>query len=183
MLRALAVVSIGFAAFVSTVQAADNGVYLGAAVSQASVDVDLGSGPTQIPIDDEDTKFKLIAGFRPLDWLAFEVNYVDFGTIEGTAGGISGEYKLKGIDAFALGLFEIGLVDIYGKAGVIKWDQEVSISNVNIPAFDDDGFDPAYGVGLQVHFGSIGARLEYEMFDIGDADASMISLGLTWTFL
>jgi hypothetical protein len=182
MLRAIAVASIGLAAL-STAQAADNGFYLGAAVSQASIDVDLGAGPAQIPLDDDNTKFKVIAGIRPLDWLAFEVNYVDFGSIEGTAGAISGEYKLKGFDAFALGLFEIGLVDIYGKAGVVRWDQELRISNISIPAFEDDGFDPAYGVGLQLHFGSIGARLEYEMFDIEDVDASLISLGLTWTFL
>ena len=183
MLRASALISIGILATVPIAHAADNGIYIGAAVSQASVDVDLNSGATQLPIDGDNTKFKVIAGVRPLDWLAFEVNYVDFGSIDGASAGVSGDYKLKGFDVFALGLFEIGLVDFYGKAGVIKLDQEASISNVNLPAYDDDGFDPAYGVGLQVHFGSIGARLEYEIFDIEDTDASLISLGVTWTFL
>ena len=185
MVRAVALLSIGIAAAaaLSPAHAADNGVYLGAAISQASVEVDLRNTSTLVRVDDDNTKFKIIAGIRPLDWLAFEVNYVDFGSIEGTSGTTGGEYKLKGVDAFAVGLFEVGLVDIYGKAGVVRWDQEASISNINLPAFDDDGFDLAYGAGLQVHFGSIGARLEYEKFDIGDADASLISLGVTWTFL
>jgi hypothetical protein len=49
---------------------------------------------------------------------------------------------------------------------------------------DDDGTDLAYGVGVGLGFGSLGARLEYERFEIDDADTvDMISLGVTWTFL
>jgi hypothetical protein len=185
MVRAIALLSIGFAAAFtfSSARAADNGVYLGAAISQASVEVDLRNASTLVPIDGDNTKFKVIAGIRPLDWFAVEVNYVDFGSIEGVAGSTRGEYRLKGFDAFAIGLFEVGLIDIYGKAGVVRWDQKATISNINLPAFDDNGFDPAYGVGVGVHFGSLGARLEYERFDAGDANTSLISLGLTWTFL
>jgi hypothetical protein len=185
MLRVTALMSIGLAiaAFIPSADAADNGIYIGAAVSQASVDVDLSNGSTLVPIDGDNTRFKVIAGIRPLDWLAFEVNYVDFGTIDGNAGATSGSYNLKGFDAFAVGLFEIALVDLYGKVGMVRWDQQASISNINLPAYDDSGTDPVYGVGVQLHFGSLSARLEYEMFDIEGSDANMVSLGLTWTFL
>src|SRR5262245_17906250 len=167
MLRTTALLSIGLAvvALTPSAEAADNGIYLGAAISQTSVEADLSNGSSLVSIDDENTRFKVIAGIRPLDWLAFEVNYVDFGTIDGSSGATSGSYSLKGFDVFAVGLFEIGLVDIYAKAGMVRWDQSASLSNVNLPSFDDDGFDPAYGAGVQLHFGSLAARLEYETFD------------------
>jgi hypothetical protein len=183
MLRAIALLSIGIAgaSAVSTAEAADNGFYLGAGITQSKIDVDLGNVSSVANIDDDDNKFKIIAGVRPLDWFAVEVNYVDFGSIDGSIGPIRGEYRLKGFDAFALGLLEVGLVDFYGKAGIVRWDSEARITS--LPSAEDDGFDPAYGAGIQAHFGSISARLEYEMFDIDDADVSLITLGLTWTFL
>jgi len=177
-----AAVILGSAAF-STAHAADKGVYLGAAISQASVDVDLHNGNVQIPVDGDDTKFKIIGGIRPLNWLAFEVNYVDFGSIatpSNTPAAARGEFKLKGFDAFAVGLFEIVVVDIYAKAGLIRWDQKASIANVR---FDDSGSDMAYGGGVQLHFGSLGVRAEYEKFNIENTKTSLISVGVTWTFL
>jgi Outer membrane protein beta-barrel domain len=181
MLRVIVVLISGLL-FFSAALAADNGIYLGVGVSQSSVDVDYGSGAGAIALDGEDTKYKVIVGVRPLDWLAFEANYVDFGSIE-TPPGVAtpGEFKLTGFDAFAIGLFEIGLVDFYAKAGVIAWDQNASIANV--PG-DDTGYDAAYGAGIQVHFGSLSVRAEYEDFDIENTSStSLITVGITWTFL
>lgn len=183
MLRVIAVLSIGIAgaAFTTAAKAADNGFYLGAGITQSKIDVDLGNVSSVANIDDDDNKFKIIAGVRPLDWFAVEVNYVDFGSVDGSFGPIRGEYRLKGYDAFALGLFEVGLVDIYGKAGLVRWDSEARITS--LPSADDDGTDPAFGAGIQAHFGSLSARLEYERFNLDDADVDLITLGLTWTFL
>ncbi len=179
MVRLVAMLSLGLLTS-SVALAADNGVYLGAAISQAKVDVNLNGG---FSINDSNTKFKIIAGVRPLDWFAVEMNYVDFGATDKTIAGVPGEFKLKGVDAFAVGLFEVALVDLYGKVGVIRWDQSASLSNISIPSLNDSGFDPAYGAGVQVHFGSLSARAEYEQFDTGSAKAKLISVGLTWTFL
>ena len=57
-------------------EAADNGFYLGAGVSQAKTELsfdDFGSD------DVDDTGFKIIGGCRPLDFLAVEANYMDLG--------------------------------------------------------------------------------------------------------
>jgi len=183
MIRTSVVMSVGlmFASLSGVATAADNGVYLGAGISQASVDVNLRSGTTRIPLDGNNTKFKIIAGVRPIDWLAFEVNYVDFGSIDQTVGNTRGEFKLKGLDAFAVGLLEVVLVDLYAKAGFVRWDQTASIANVRVAS--DTGYDLVYGGGAQLHFGSFGVRAEYEKFNIESTNASMISVGVTWTFL
>ena len=178
MMRILALFGLCAALSLSAVPAfaADNGVYLGAAVSQSKIDYDAGTSR----FDGDDTKFKIIAGVRPLDWLAIEVNYVDFGKIEDSVA----QQSLKGLDAYVVGLFEIGLVDFYAKAGVVRWDQDIDFRNVALSDQSDTGYDPAYGGGIQFHFGSFSVRGEYERFAIGDnTDVDLISLGVTWTFL
>ena len=178
MLRTLAKLGLCVAMGLSAlpVTAADNGVYLGAGVAQSRVDYENDADR----FDGDDTKFKVIAGVRPLDWLAVEVNYIDFGKIEDAVA----EQKLKGFDAFLVGLFEVGLVDLYAKAGVVRWDQDIDFRNIALTDQSETGYDPAYGAGLQFHFGSISVRGEYERFAIGDdTDVDLISLGLTWTFL
>ena len=66
--------SLSLAAMAPQAAAADNGLYLGAGITQTEFDVeDAGSGELA------DNSFKLIVGFRPLDWLAFEANYLDLG--------------------------------------------------------------------------------------------------------
>jgi OOP family OmpA-OmpF porin len=178
----LRVISLATAAvlFSASALAADNGVYLGAGVSQAKVDFEAGASR----FDGDDTKFKVIAGVRPLDWLAVEVNYVDFGTVEERVGANSFEYRLKGIDAFLVGLLEIQVVDFYLKAGAVRFDQELRLNNADVNLEDDTGYEPAYGGGIQAHIGSLSVRAEYEKFEISDVtDVDLISLGVTWTFL
>ena len=54
--------------------AADNGFYLGGSVGQANLKIDdlIGGLLPDDDFDGDDTGFKLIAGIRPLDWLAVE---------------------------------------------------------------------------------------------------------------
>jgi hypothetical protein len=175
MLRIIAVLSSGLL-ISSVAQAADNGIYLGAGVSQAKVDYDVNN----FKFDGSDTKYKIIVGVRPLDWLAFEANYVDFGVTETSVA----KLDLKGVDAFAVGLFEIGLVDLYAKAGLIRWNQSIDFASLGNLDTSDTGTDAAYGAGIQVRLGSLSLRGEYERFAIGDGtNADLITLGLTWTFL
>jgi opacity protein-like surface antigen len=159
--------------------AADNGFYLGASVGQANLKIDDVSGDL-FPDDDfdgDDTSFKLIAGFRPLDWLGLEAAYVNFGEPEDTVVGQKLKADGDGISAFAVGFLATGPVDLFAKAGLISWDSKISGS------FDDDGTDLAYGVGAQFRVLSLSIRAEYEKFDISDVDLDMVSIGVTYTFL
>ena len=49
--------------------AADNGVYIGAGVGQATVQIDDIGGIGSLDFDGDDLGYKVIAGVRPLDWL------------------------------------------------------------------------------------------------------------------
>lgn len=160
--------------------AADNGFYLGGSIGQANVQIDNLTGNV-LPDDDfdaDDTAYKLIAGMRPLDWLAVEAAYVNFGEPDDTVAGFPLEAEGDGISAFAVGFLPTGPVDLFAKVGLIAWDTKVSGIG-----FDDDGSDLAYGVGAQFRFLSLSIRAEYEKFEISDVDLDMISIGLTYTFL
>jgi opacity protein-like surface antigen len=176
--------------FAGVAQAADNGIYLGGGVTRTSIDTgnDFIESAPDFSLDDDDNGFKVIAGMRPLDWLAFEANYVDFGNIEVSSTGASvpgGSFELTGIDAFAVGFLPVTFVDIFGKVGAIRWDSD-SAANVGGIDFEDSdsGTDLAYGAGVQARLGSLAARLEYERFEVDNTDeVAMITLGLTYTFL
>jgi opacity protein-like surface antigen len=174
----LLVAAILLIACSATSLAADNGFYLGGSIGQANVEIDNLGGVSAADFDADDTAFKVIAGIRPLDWLAVEAAYVDFGNPDDRVLGQRFEADLDGISAFAVGFIAVGPVDIFGKLGGIRWD-----SNFR-GGLDDDGTDFAYGVGAQFRLLSLSLRAEYEAFDIGAVDdLNMISIGLTYTFL
>jgi hypothetical protein len=176
--------------FAGVAQAADNGIYIGGGVTRTSIDTgnDFIESAPDFSLDDDDNGFKVIAGMRPFDWLGFEANYVDFGNIEVSSTGASvpgGSFELTGIDAFAVGFLSAPFVDIFAKAGVIRWDSDSAFNVGGIDFEDSDsGTDFAYGAGLQARLGSLAARLEYERFEVDNTDeVAMITLGLTYTFL
>lgn len=169
------VVSVAALLGASVASAADNGFYLGASVGDANVEIDEGLAQ----IDSNDTGFKVIAGFRPLDWLAFEANYVNFGEPE--QGQL--ESEADGFSGFVVGFLPIGPVDLFAKGGVVSWDGSVSLKN-GPELSKQDGTDLAYGVGAQFRLLSLSFRAEYELFDVDDVkDANMLSIGVTYTFL
>jgi hypothetical protein len=163
-------------------QAADNGFYLGAGVTKAQVDDILGSG-ADLEIDD--TAWKIIAGFRPIDLFAVELNYLDLGSERRDFGIVSASADAKAFSAHGLLYLPIPVpfLGVYGKAGVARWELN-SDSNVGLLRLDDQGTEFAWGAGAQLSFGSFSARLEYDNFDIENTDGvDAYTLGVTYTFL
>jgi Outer membrane protein beta-barrel domain len=151
----------------------DKGFYLGAALGQSESGLRNGS----FNFKDRNQGYKLIAGIRPLSLLAVELNYVDLGT----ASVAGAQAKTKAADGFALVFLPIPLVDVYGKLGYVSWKTDASAPTLSLRS---SGSDLAYGAGVQVHFASLSARLEYEAFDVqAAAKPTFLSLGLTYTFL
>lgn len=161
--------------------AADNGIYLGASVGQSGVQAD-DIGFDGGDFDGDATGFKAIAGWRFVDWLSVEANYVDLGSGDDTVDGEKLEVDASGITLSAVGFLPIGPVDVFARVGAINWDADVT--SPSFGSISDDGTDLTYGVGAQFRVWSLALRAEYEIFDISDADTvDMISLGVTWTFL
>lgn len=169
--------------------AADNGVYVGGALSRSSIDTD--SEFFGFSFKDEDTAYKLIAGVRPFDRLALEANYVNFGSLEFSDGQVAdslrGEYEGKALDAFAVVFVGGPFIEGFGKIGAVYWDTERvlqgGIGGIDLRD-DDSGADLAWGAGAQAYLGSLAVRLEYERFEVDSADRlDLWSLGVTYTFL
>jgi hypothetical protein len=154
--------------------AVDNGIYLGGSIGLSGQEID------EIDYDADATGYKLIAGWRFLDWLAVEGNYIDFGSADDTILGEKVETEVDGVSLSAVGFLPVGPVDLFARVGVIDWSGEVSSDLFGKES--DDGTDMVYGVGAQFRVWSLSIRAEYEMFDIDDSDLGMVSLGVTWTF-
>ncbi|MGE0580740.1 MAG: outer membrane beta-barrel protein [Steroidobacteraceae bacterium] len=178
MLRKLLIPACALSLCAGNAVAADNGFYLGAAASQSQIDGFTGN------FDLKDTGYKVIAGFRPLDVFAVELNYMDLGSDSATLGAANFSAEATALAGFGMLMLPLPFVDLYVKAGVARWEAKGSLSSVTVSSLKDSGTEFAYGAGVQAHFGSLGARLEYESFDIENTDGlDLFSLGLTWTFL
>ena len=174
------------ALFGTAAQAADNGFYLGAGVSQVKLD-NVGDDFNTGNLNDfelDDTSWKLIAGFRPLDSFAVELNYMDLGDESRNVGGAQFNAKGKAYAGYAVGFLPVGPVDLFAKGGLVRWESNATASGPLGFQFDDKGTEFGYGAGVQVRLGSLGARLEYEQFDVDHTDGvELLSLGVMWTFL
>jgi hypothetical protein len=171
--------TLGMMAAAPRAQAADNGIYLGAGVTKTKFDSnDFGN----VKLDD--SSYKVIAGIRPLDWIAFEVNYVDLGSDSAAISpGVTSKVDANALTGSVLLLKEFQIVDLYARAGLAHW--KVNGSATGLGSDSESGDEFTYGAGVGVHFGSIGVRAEYERFKINDLDTNVntYSLGFTYTFL
>lgn len=162
-----------FAAIAPQAAAADNGFYLGAGITDTKFDVKNVGGASL-----DDNSFKIIAGVRPLDWLAVEANYIDLGSDKSNGASVDGTaFTVSG-----LLLAEFGIVDLYARGGMANWKFNGSFNGIRN---SQDGWEPTYGAGVGLHFGSIGVRAEYETFDASDVDTRVntFSVSFTYTFL
>jgi hypothetical protein len=189
------IVLAGLLLATSLAQAADNGIYLGAGATQSDYGLS-NPGGTQ-PFDDSTSGYKLIAGIRLLDSFAIEANYIDHGNATVPSGIVCLQFitvpcpanasvTAKTTSAFAVGFLHFPVVDLFAKAGVSSWKFDGHSTGGFTPAFriNESGTGPAYGAGVQLHFGSLGARLEYERFDIvKNQSVDAVSLSFIYTFL
>ncbi len=167
----------------------DSGLYIGGSLGSATVDFSESGDPTldgfdNISVDDSDTAYKIFVGYNigiiPLLDLAVEGGYVNFGTQTGLiSGGILPSTKIDtevdGWNAFGLVGIDLGPFGIFGKAGFLSWDGDIS-------NLDDSGTDPAYGIGAKFQLGSFQLRAEYELYDLEFSNIDYYSLGGAFVF-
>lgn len=169
------------------------GIYAGFSLGQSRTD--FSDDVLDEVFDGEDTAFKILGGYRILEWFGVEVAYVDLGEIT-TQANVPGltRFRLEesGFTASAVFLWTFANADLFAKGGLIASQSHLRVNSnfgTFFPAIVDtteNNTDLAWGVGGQVRFGKLGVRLEYERFDIdlgSDFDApGLITLGATWTF-
>ena len=161
----------------------DNGIYLGASVGAGGIQFEDRFDGESVDYDAGSTAFKAIAGWRFLDWLSVEANYVDLGSGDDKVQGEKIETDFNGVSLSAVGFLAVGPIDLFARAGAIDWSADVSAPGLGIKG-GDDGIDFTYGIGAQFRVWSLSLRAEYELFDVTDADTvDLVSVGITWTFL
>ena len=177
------------------VQAADNGIYFGVGATQS--DYGLSNPGGAQPFDDSTDGYKLIAGFRLLDSFSIEANYIDHGNAIVPTGIVCTRFitvpcpantslTATTLSAFAVGYFHLPVVDLFAKAGVDSWKLDGHSTGGFVPTFrvNENGTGFAFGAGLQLHFGSLGARLEYERLEFArNQTLDTVSLSFLYTFL
>ena len=176
MLRTALAMTLAFLAIPAIAE--ESGTYIGISTGQMNVrDRDELSG---FRIDSDDNAFKAILGWRA-KFLAFELNYVDFGQAQQRLFGQQVELDAQGIDAFVILSKRIALLDLYAKVGALVWKAQASVQGLG--SVENDGSDFAFGGGAQLNFGALAIRAEYEQFMIKDIDdLNLVSVGLTWQF-
>ena len=170
----LALSSMALAALPAGAVLADNtGLYIGGSIGRS----DERFEPSAYDLSADNVGYQVAAGWRPIGLLAGEIDYVGFGR---ATGGVN-YADTYGVGLSALGFLPIPLLDLYGRVGLMNWRTDVKAP---FRSFHRSGADLAYGVGAGVHWGSLGARLEYERYEISATSTmSLASVGMSWTFL
>ena len=161
---------------------AENGlIYLGAGVARNSVTDITDQSGFSLP-DLKNTSWKAYAGVRPLNWLAAELDYIDLGSASGAPPPFSyAHISASAYAAYAVGFLPIPLpaVDIFGKVGFSSWkyEEQATFSDPTAPHWGgtQNGTTFAWGIGAQAHINIVGARLEYEQFNIPNSSGAKVA--------
>jgi OOP family OmpA-OmpF porin len=178
----------------------DSGFYIGAGFGQTAIEVndvyDLG-----VKFDDSGTTWKILGGYKFMKYLAAELEYFDAGDAEDRWREEDGPYSaearvkigLSGFNASAVGILPLGeKFNVFGKLGFVMWDADYEVrASIDLPDFVDevrdrgtsDGTDLSWGIGAGFDFtDNLGARLEYQSFEVEDTDTAMLSASVLWMF-
>lgn len=174
MKRSIAVAAVvGLIATSASAADNDTGLYLGAGAGQFNVEIDsLADVPeTAENFDDDDTCWKIFAGWRFAKFFAVELNYMDLGKAEDSLGPIPVKTEINGFAPYLVGTVPLGPVELFARAGYYFYD--IKINQESIETLDDSADDFVYGAGIGLTlFDHLHARLEYEVIEISEVDDS-----------
>jgi hypothetical protein len=137
--------------------------------------------------------WRVMAGYRVLDWLAVEGNFSRFGgnsrytritcVTTPCPAREAGDADTTALSALAL--YPLGPFDLFAKVGVTRWRAALGFYNPDGSRFEtrrDDGTDVGYGGGVQFRHSRVQMRLEFERAKFGDDRANLLTLGVACVF-
>ena len=188
---ALAIVSATLAPLaISQEQTETSGFYLGGGFGQFNAKID-DVDQVDNTIDkwnEDDTAYKVFAGYRLNRFLAFEADYINLGKPSGAVvPGFNVDSSVDGFAPYVVGTLPLGpYFEVYGRLGYYFYDANLrqrSQLNGDVQ-FDEESNDLVWGGGIGANVGEkFNVRLEYERFDLqrlDDADA--LWLNAAWRF-
>ena len=167
-----------------------SGFYLGAGVGQFNADID-NVDDVDSTVDnwsEDDTAYKVFAGYRLNRFLGLEVDYINLGKPSGeVVPGFNVDTSVDGFAPYVVGTIPLGpYFEIYGRAGYYFYDANTRMTDTldNRVSFDEESQDFVYGGGIGANIGEkFNVRFEYEKFDLqglDDSDALWLTAG--WRF-
>jgi opacity protein-like surface antigen len=163
--------------------------YFGAGISHNGLSGVTNDGQYYSNVDT--ISWKALAGFRPINPVAIELNYNSLGSESQTFFGPRFTHSdAKAFAAYGVGFLPVPMpyLDLFAKIGLARWQLSGSNSPIGAPpgtpffSFSNNGTSFAWGAGAQVHMGNIGARLEYENFNIPNTNGvGVLSLEAIFT--
>lgn len=150
------------------------GFYLGGSLGGAATEVTEGN----VTFDENDTAWKLFAGYHFLQFFAVEAAYRDLGSPSTNILGSDVKVSPTAFDVAGLAGLPLGPVYLFGKLGIARWDGDVTVDGSKI---SDDGTDVEAGVGISADIIKIQVRAEVEYIDAADG-VLMYSVGAAWRF-
>jgi opacity protein-like surface antigen len=188
-LAALAALALAPAAFAQQ-QEEVSGFYAGGGVGQFNAGID-DVDDVDATVDeweDDDTAYKLFAGYRLNRFLGFELAYINLGEPSGEViPGFNVDTSVDGFAPYVVGTIPLGpWFEIYGRAGYFFYDATVGVEDAlnNRVEFDEESEDFVYGAGIGANIGEkLNLRFEYEKFDFeGLDDSDALWLTAAWRF-
>ena len=165
--------------------------YAGGSIGSSNIDESIAAGLiTSGPVDGKSNGFKAFGGYRLHPNFALELALVDLGkaSYSGTFFGTpvtGGEVKVSGLNASAVALHPVNPgFELFAKAGLFAWDAKASDTTGGVPfSATNDGVNLSLGFGANYYFTkNVGARIEWEHFDLDPDKASMLSAGIVVKF-
>jgi len=165
--------------------------YLGASAGASDIDDGMTAGLiTSGTVDGSDSGTKIFGGYRFGPRLALELAYVDLGKLSysGDFSGTpvtGGKIKVSGFNSSLVATHQATpKLGLFAKAGLYAWEAKASDVTGGVPfAEKDDGANLSLGIGADYYFTkNVGARLEWEHFNLDPEKASLLSAGIVVKF-
>jgi OOP family OmpA-OmpF porin len=165
--------------------------YVGASLGSSDIDNGIAEGLiTSGTVDGKDSGTKIYGGYRFGRNLGIELAYVDLG-----GAGYSGDFlgtpvtggkvNVSGFNASLVGLYPASdKLELFAKAGLFAWEAKASDTTGGVPFSDKiNGTGLSLGLGANYFFTkSVGARVEWEHFELDPGSAGLLSAGIIVKF-
>jgi opacity protein-like surface antigen len=187
------------------------GLYAGGGVGRSTIGNGYGVfDPTffgiSTPFAHSELGWKAMVGVRPIPWVGGELEYIDFGNsragsepadiIDGYNNGqfLGGHATDRAAAVFAVGYLPVppGWPELFGKVGWARlWGNYSYTENTNVgnvyTSQSADSRGLAFGAGVQMHFGGLGVRAEFERIEGTQSygpkeEPTLISASVFWSF-
>lgn len=159
----------------------NSGLYLGVGLGDFSSEInDLDD--VDIDFDTDSDAKRFFAGWRFNRVLALQLDYFDYGDSSSASNLLSIESEAKGIAPSLVATLPLGPIELFGRAGWLFYDLNVSADGAEV--FDDSNDDFVYSAGIGVTLlQRLSLRAEYEVIEIDEIDdTKAVWVTAAWRF-